>query len=202
MPAHRLEAMVRCGDSGHRLPQRKELEERAVGPSILASIAEEEETTRFVNQHFENVKIGAVLRLMTVCLQRQLEKLIVTWSWIQAHRSVREEWSVRLLGERNDCLKQLQLFCIDVCDVGALGCFSALEQIDFYDCNLTLATLRPSRKCLHSRNSASAPISRSWIYPRFTDASRFAASLWTRAICGQQQHPDLCPDPRADVPVS
>jgi hypothetical protein len=105
------------------------------GPS---SIAEEVETTRFVNEHFKNVKIGAVLRLMTVCLQRQLEKLIVTWTWIQAlsDGSARDKWSVRLLGKRNDCLKQLQLFGIDVCDVGVLGCFSALEQISFYDCTL------------------------------------------------------------------
>jgi hypothetical protein len=106
------------------------------GPSLWVSIAEEEETTRFVNEHFKNVKIGPVLRLMTVCLQRQLEKLIVTWSWIQAQGSARDKWSVRLLGERNDCLKQLQLFRIDVCDVCVLRCFSALEQINFYDCTL------------------------------------------------------------------
>jgi hypothetical protein len=105
-------------------------------PDSLLPTAKEKETTRVIKEHFKNVKMGAVLRLMTVCLRRQLEKLIVIWSGTQAHRSVREEWSVRLLGERNDRLKQLQLFCIDVCDVGALGCFSALERIDFYDCTL------------------------------------------------------------------
>jgi hypothetical protein len=106
------------------------------GPSILVSIAEEVKTKRCVNKHFKNVKIGAVLRLMAMCLQRHLETLIVTWFATQAHRSVREEWSVRLLGERNDRLKVLELCCIDVCHVGALGCFSALEQIDLYDCKL------------------------------------------------------------------
>jgi hypothetical protein len=106
------------------------------GPSgFSVSAAEEVETTRFVNKHFKKVKIRAVLRLMTVCLRRQLEKLTIIWC-AQAHRSAREEWSVRLLGERNDRLKQLQLSCIDVCDVGALGCFSALEQLSFCDCKL------------------------------------------------------------------
>jgi hypothetical protein len=107
--------------------------------AFSVSTAEEEETTRFVNEHFKNVKIGAVLRLMTVCLRRQLEELVIWRATQRVYCSAQEEWeewSIRLLGERNDCLKQLELCCIDVCDDDVLGCFSALERISFDDCKL------------------------------------------------------------------
>jgi Leucine-rich repeat (LRR) protein len=79
--------------------------------------------------HFTDVNPGAIARFMVVCLRERLEKLVI-------YSTRRDRWSLRLLGERNACLKHLRLHCIDVRDVAVLGRCSALEEVLFDDCTL------------------------------------------------------------------
>jgi hypothetical protein len=85
--------------------------------------------------HFKDVDLGAVLRLIVVCLRERLERLVV-FRGSQGYRVARGRWPVWLLGERNEVLKYLQLHHISVCDAAFLGNFSALEQVLFEGCTL------------------------------------------------------------------
>jgi hypothetical protein len=83
-----------------------------------------------LSTHFTYANPGAIVRFTAVCLRERLDRLVIT-------RPARyERWSLRLLGERNDCLKHLHFRNIDVCDVALLGRFSALKQVLFEDCAL------------------------------------------------------------------
>jgi hypothetical protein len=86
-----------------------------------------------LSTHFTHVNPGAIVRFMVVCLRERLEKLVIARP---TYSTRREGWSLRLLGERNDCLKHLRLRYIDVRDVAVLGRCSALEQVLFEDCTL------------------------------------------------------------------
>jgi hypothetical protein len=77
---------------------------------------------------------GAIVSFMAVCLRERLEKLIITRP--VTYSTHREGWSLRLLGERSDCLTHLHFRYIDVRDVAVLGRFSALEEVLFDDCTL------------------------------------------------------------------
>jgi hypothetical protein len=85
-----------------------------------------------LSTHFTYANSGAIVRFVAVCLRERLERLVILRSRTFGTR--RERWSLRLLGERNDCLKHLYLCYIDVRDVAVLGRFSALEEVRFEDC--------------------------------------------------------------------
>jgi hypothetical protein len=86
-----------------------------------------------LSTHFTCANPGAIVRFMAVCLRERLERLVIARP---TYSTRREGWSLRLLGERNDCLKHLHLRYIDVRDVAVLGRCSALEQVHFEDCTL------------------------------------------------------------------
>jgi hypothetical protein len=81
-----------------------------------------------------------IARFMAVCLRERLEKLIITRP--TTHNIRLERWSLRLLGERNDCLKYLHLRHIDVRDVAVLSRFSALERLHFEECTFDVIDVR------------------------------------------------------------
>jgi hypothetical protein len=83
---------------------------------------------------------GAIVRFMAACLQERLERLVISPPRTYGIR--RGRWSLRLLGDRNDCLKYLYLCYIDVRDVAVLGRFSALEQVRFEDCTFDVVDVR------------------------------------------------------------
>jgi hypothetical protein len=98
-----------------------------------------------LSTHFIYTDPGAIVRFMEVCLRERLEKLVILRpSRVKFNRTYglpqcsahRERWSLRLLGDRNDCLKHLHLRNIDVRDVVVLGRFSALKQVLFEACTL------------------------------------------------------------------
>jgi hypothetical protein len=83
-----------------------------------------------LSTHFTHIDLRAIVRFTAVCLRERLEKLII------CRPGKIGGLSLRLLGERNDCLKHLRLRFIAVRDVPVLGRFSALERLLFEDCTL------------------------------------------------------------------
>jgi hypothetical protein len=83
---------------------------------------------------FTDANPGAIVRFMVVCLRERLERLVILRS--RTYGTLRERWSLRLLCERNDCMKHLHLRYIDVRDVVVLGRCSTLEQVLFENCML------------------------------------------------------------------
>jgi hypothetical protein len=88
-----------------------------------------------LSTHFTYANPGALARFMAVCLRERLERLVILWN-PTTYGIRREGWSLRLLGERSDCLKHLVFRYVNVRDVAVLGRFSALEQVCFEDCTL------------------------------------------------------------------
>jgi Leucine-rich repeat (LRR) protein len=93
-----------------------------------------------LSTHFPYADSEAIVRFMAVCLRERLETLVITRP--PAYNTRREGWSLRLLCERNDCLKHLHLRYIDVRDVAVLGRCSALELLHFEDCTLDVHDVR------------------------------------------------------------
>jgi hypothetical protein len=91
-----------------------------------------------LSTHFTYANPGAIVRFMAACLQERLERLVISPPPTYGIR--REGWSLRLLGDRNDCLKHLHLCYIDVRDVAVLGRFSALEEVLFETARSTFST--------------------------------------------------------------
>jgi hypothetical protein len=92
-----------------------------------------------LSTHFTHANPGAIVHFMAVCLREHLEELVILRPTTYSTR--REGWSLRLLGERNDCLKRLHFHNIDVRGVAVLGRFSAIELVDFEACTLDVVDL-------------------------------------------------------------
>jgi hypothetical protein len=102
-----------------------------------------------LSTHFTYAKPGAIVRFMAVCLRERLEELVIVR--LPTYRPTRrEEWSLKLLGEHNDCLKRIHLRYTEVQDVAVLGRFSALEQVRVETCTFNVfdATIFPKMPAL------------------------------------------------------
>jgi hypothetical protein len=153
-----------------------------------------------LSTHFTYANPGAIVRFMAVCLRERLEKLVILRPTTYGTR--REGWSLRLLGERNDCLKHLHLRYIDVRDVAVLGRCSALEQVLFEDCTLDVRDVTA-----FAEMPALKELSLSWLpATRFVLASPVQVAPQSESrlvsIRGQRQRRGACPDRLTDVTVS